>query len=64
MKEVEHPQCGNIKLVNSPIKFSSSEPGVRSGRPTLGQHTDELLREMLGMNGEEIMSLKKKGVLS
>ena len=64
MKEVEHPQCGNIKLVNSPIKFSSSEPGVRSAPPTLGQHTDELLREMLGMNGEEIMSLKKKGVLS
>ena len=63
VKEVEHPQCGNIKLVNSPIKFSSSEPGIRSAPPTLGQHTDEVLRGMLGMDGEEIQSLKAKGVL-
>ena len=64
MKEVEHPKCGNIKLVNSPIKFSSSEPGVRTAPPTLGQHTDEVLSEMLNMKEEEIKSLKMRGVLS
>jgi succinate--hydroxymethylglutarate CoA-transferase len=61
--EVEHPTCGPMKLVNTPVKFSHSKPGVRSAPPTLGQHTSEILTR-LGINEEEIEKLKAEGVVS
>lgn len=62
--EVDHGECGPMKLVNTPMKFSESKPGFRSPPPTLGQHTDEVLREHLGLDDKEIGSLRKKGVVS
>lgn len=64
VKEVEHPACGPMKLVNTPVKFSHSEPGIRSPPPTLGQHTDEVLRELCGLSESEVASLKKDGVVA
>lgn len=61
--EVEHDDCGPMKLVNTPLKFSESKPGLRSPPPTLGQHTDQVLREHLGLGDEEISSLKEQGVV-
>ncbi|TQV92242.1 CAIB/BAIF family enzyme [Cordyceps javanica] len=61
--EVDHGDCGPIKLVNSPVKFSETQPGVRTPPPTLGQHTNELLSEHLGMSDADITSLKEKGVI-
>ena len=63
VKEVEHRQCGSIKLINSPIKYSTSEPGIRSAPPTLGEHTDEILGEFLDMKSDEINLLRVKGVI-
>lgn len=64
VKEVEHPACGSMKLVNTPVKYSGSEPGIRSPPPMLGQHTDEVLKGLLGMGGEEVGRLKGEGVVS
>jgi succinate--hydroxymethylglutarate CoA-transferase len=61
---IEHESCGPIKLVSPPVKFSHSNPSIRTAPPTLGQHTDEVLTEILKMDGEEIIALKAKGVLS
>lgn len=61
--EVDHPACGPIKLVNTPIKYSHATPGVRSPPPTLGQHTDEILGEFQ-YKAEDIARLKQEGVLS
>ncbi|KAJ2981726.1 hypothetical protein NQ176_g1848 [Zarea fungicola] len=61
--EIEHEGCGPIKLVNSPVKFSETQPGVRTPPPTLGQHTDELLAEHLGMKNADIAALKEQGVI-
>ena len=62
--EVEHDACGLMKLVSPPVKFSESNPSIRSAPPTLGQHTDEILTNVLGMKVEEIESLKSEGVIA
>lgn len=61
--EVEHQECGPLKLVNSPVKYSETKPGIRSPPPTLGQHTDAILKEQLGYNNEKIGALRQKGVI-
>lgn len=64
VKEVNHDACGPMKLVNTPVKWSYSQPGIRSAPPTLGQHTDEVLRDVLGMDRRDIESLRKEGIVS
>lgn len=62
--EVEHPACGPVKLVNTPLKYSHATPGVRTPPPTLGQHTDEILGSALDYSEEDITRLKQEGVVS
>ena len=64
IQSVEHPICGPIKLVNTPVKYSESKPGIRKPPPTLGQHTDEVLKEVIGMEASEIESLKEAGIIA
>jgi succinate--hydroxymethylglutarate CoA-transferase len=47
--KVDHPAVGKVKLVNHPAKYSRVEPKMRTPPPLLRQHTDEVLREMLGI---------------
>ncbi|CAD0113998.1 unnamed protein product [Aureobasidium uvarum] len=63
VKTVEHPTCGPIKLVNTPVKFSESTPSIRSAPPTLGQHTSEVLLE-LGYTEKQVQEFKSQGVVS
>lgn len=64
IKEVEHPWCGSMKLVNTPVKFSFSEPSIRMPPPVLGQHTDEILRDIVGLSSNDIAILKQEGTVS
>lgn len=64
VKEIEHPTCGQMKLVNTPVKYSYSEPSIRMPPPLLGQHTDEILRDILRMDVSEIEGLKAEGVVA
>lgn len=61
--EMEHDECGPIKMVNTPVKYSDSKPTIRTAPPTLGQHTHEVLEEHLGLSEERIQSLKSDGVI-
>ncbi len=62
--EVGHEACGSVKLVGPPVKYSESVVGVRTAPPTLGEHTDQVLGEMLGLKAAEVDELKKKGVVA
>jgi succinate--hydroxymethylglutarate CoA-transferase len=64
VKEVNHPACGPIKLVNTPVKWSESKPDIRMPPPTLGQHTDEILSDVLGMDSANIEELRGEGVIA
>lgn len=61
---VHHPVCGEVKLVSPPVKYSESVTGVRTPPPTLGQHTDHVLAEVLGMKADEVEKLKSQGVVA
>jgi crotonobetainyl-CoA:carnitine CoA-transferase CaiB-like acyl-CoA transferase len=56
---VPHPTAGNMKLVASPMRLSKTPVELRMAPPTLGQHTEEILREKLGLSAQEIELLKK-----
>lgn len=62
--EVEHGACGPLKVVSPPVKYSESVVGVRSAPPTLGQHTDEVLMDVLGWDRGKVKHLREGGVVS
>jgi formyl-CoA transferase len=60
--EVDHPTRGKYLTVGNPIKLSDSPPDVRRS-PLLGEHTEEVLRTLLGMNDDEIQSARQQGAI-
>jgi len=61
--EVDHPRRGPYLTVGNPIKLSDSPPDVRRS-PLLGEHTDEVLREVLRYSANEIGEIKASGAIS
>jgi formyl-CoA transferase len=60
--EVDHPGRGKYLTVGNPIKLSDS-PAVVTRSPLLGEHTDEILRGVLGMSEAEVESARKEGAI-
>ena len=58
--EVEHPTRGSYLTVGNPIKLSDSPTEVTRS-PLLGEHTDEILRDVLGFSEREIMEIRDSG---
>ncbi len=61
--EVEHPIAGKFKMPGVPIKLSDTPGSVRTPAPVLGQHTEEILKELLGYDDEKIQSLRDSKAL-
>jgi formyl-CoA transferase len=49
VQSVSHPGIGPVRMVASPLKLESTPPTIRRHPPMLGEHTDEVLREVLGV---------------
>ncbi len=61
--ELDHPQRGKWWNVGMPIKLSAS-PAVIQRSPTLGEHTDEVLKQVLGYADDKVAQLKSAGAFS
>jgi crotonobetainyl-CoA:carnitine CoA-transferase CaiB-like acyl-CoA transferase len=64
--EVPHHQAasGVVPLIGNPVKLSETPVQYRHAPPTLGQHTDEVLREVLGCDDAELARLAETGATS
>jgi len=61
---MDHPKAGApVPLIASPIRMSKTPVDYRHAPPTLGQHTEEVLREVLAMDDAEIARLRDAGVV-
>jgi CoA:oxalate CoA-transferase len=60
---LHYPDAGEFKVVNSPFKFSRTPCKVERVSPELGEHTGEVLKELLGMTPKEIQYLKDTGAI-
>ncbi|HSN39781.1 MAG TPA: CoA transferase [Burkholderiales bacterium] len=63
VETVEHPAIGALKVIGTPFKFSATPTSVRRAPPLLGQHTDEVLRDELGIAAERIAALRAEKVI-
>jgi len=61
--ESTHPECAGARHAGIPWRLSGTPLSVRRPAPTLGQHTDEVLHEVLGKSGDEIARLRAAGAL-
>ena len=63
---VEQPQFygGSAKTVRPPIRMNQTPPSIRRGAPALGEHTQEILSNLLEMNAEKITQLISSGAVS
>jgi crotonobetainyl-CoA:carnitine CoA-transferase CaiB-like acyl-CoA transferase len=59
---VERPNGGPIRVVGMPVRFSATPGSVRSGPPSVGQHTDEVLASV-GFSEEEIEAMRRDGAV-
>lgn len=61
--EMEYPDMGRVRVVNPPAEFGRTPARPRTPAPMLGQHTEEVLRELGGYSWEEIAALREQGAI-
>ena len=62
--DIDQPRVGRMRIAASPIRMSETPGEVYAPAPLLGQHTDEVLKALLGYSDETIAQLKKEGVIN
>lgn len=62
--ELEHPKAGKVPGVGNPVKFSDTPVEYRSAPPMLGQHTEQVLSDLLDMDDDALEGLRNSGVIA
>jgi crotonobetainyl-CoA:carnitine CoA-transferase CaiB-like acyl-CoA transferase len=52
---------GTVRLVGPAARLSETPPAVRTASPLLGQHTDEVMQEVLGLSAAQVAELRAAG---
>lgn len=60
--ELPHPTADNVKLVANPMRMSATPPQYNAAPPLLGQHTNDILRELLGYSEVQLTQLREKKI--
>nr|MCU0869207.1 CoA transferase [Burkholderiales bacterium] len=58
-----HPTAGAVDLIASPIRLSATPVAYRRAPPLLGEHTDEVLRDVLGLDPARVAALRATGAI-
>ncbi|BFG72935.1 CaiB/BaiF CoA-transferase family protein [Paraburkholderia terrae] len=61
--QLPHPSGGTVKLVRNPIRMSATPPEAQAHPPTLGEHTEAVLRDVLGYDDVRIGALRGRSVI-
>ena len=61
--EQEHKSAGKLRSLGIPYSFSNTPARVSSPPPILGDHTEEILKNLIGMKKSEISDLKRTGII-
>ncbi|MEL6149670.1 MAG: CoA transferase [Chloroflexota bacterium] len=62
IQEIDHPKAGRIKVVGVPVEFSETPGTIRIAPPTVGQHTDDILKEV-GFDNEQIAAFHREHIV-
>jgi crotonobetainyl-CoA:carnitine CoA-transferase CaiB-like acyl-CoA transferase len=60
---VDHPVLGQVRVMAPPFLLCGTPPRVREPAPLLGQHTREVLTQLLGLTENDVDVLERDGVL-
>ena len=60
---VDHPQQGQIKLTGDPFRLSAVDKMPLRPAPLLGEHTEQVLTETIGIDTNQVMSLRERGIV-
>lgn len=58
-QEIDHPSAGRHTVIGSPVKMSATPPRVETPAPLLGEHTEEILTDILGYGPETVAAFKR-----
>ncbi len=63
VKQLDHPTAGSVPTVGNPIKFSKTPITDEKAPPMLGQHSDEILRQVADLSDDQITKLRQAGIV-
>ena len=63
VRSVQHPTAGEVNMLGIPFRFSDTPASIRRAPPTLGQHTEQILRDMLKLSDVRIDELRAQKVI-